>query len=269
MPLALGTQTGGSTIRPAAFCGVVGYKPSFNTINRAGLKFVAESLDTIGVLARSAEDAALCAHVLSGRALPDFEAIGARAPRIGLYRSSRWQKADDATRAMIERVAASLAKAGARVADIELPETIERLYNEHNHIMGYESARALAWEFMHHADKLSASLRQRLEQGWALPRDMYDAVREYARLARRALAERMNEFDFLLTPSAEGEAPAQLDTTGSSLFNRIWTLLGVPSVTLPSGKGPRGLPLGVQLVGRFDADSELLAWAHWAARHID
>ena len=267
VPLALGTQTGGSTIRPAAYCGAVGYKPSFNTINRAGLKFVSESLDTIGIIARSAEDAALCVHVLSDRALADFSAA-ARAPRIGVYRSSRWQEADDATRAQIEAAAAALAKAGARVSDAVLPESVERLYDVHNDVMGYEAARTFAWEYANHLDKISPNLRKRLDEGWALPRAKYDAARECARVARRTLAERMNDYDFLLTPSAPSEAPARLDTTGNSLFNRIWTLLGVPCVTLPCGKGPKGLPLAVQLVGCMDADSELLAWSDWAARHL-
>jgi Asp-tRNA(Asn)/Glu-tRNA(Gln) amidotransferase A subunit family amidase len=266
VPLALGTQTGGSTIRPASYCGAVGYKPSFNTIARAGLKFVSESLDTIGIIARSAEDAALCVHVLSARALPDFNVKG--APRVGVYRSSHWQEADQATRAGIEAATAALAKAGARVSDAQLPASVERLYDLHNDVMGYESARTFAWEYTNHLDKLSANLRKRLDAGWALPRARYDAAREGARAARRELAERMKDYDFLLTPGAPGEAPARLDTTGDALFNRIWTLLGVPCVTLPNGKGPQGLPLGVQLIGRMDDDSALLAWAHWAARQL-
>ena len=268
VPLALGTQTGGSTIRPAAFCGIVGYKPSFNTINRAGLKFVAESLDTIGIMARSVEDAALCVHVLSGRTLPDFGQAPARAPRVGICTTPRWHEADSATQAEIERVGAQLAKAGAQIAEAKLPEGSARLFDEHSYVMGYESARALAWEYLHHADRISASLRLRLEEGWALPRKAYEAARELGRECRRRLADQMRDYDFLLTPSACGEAPGQLNTTGNSVFSRVWTLLGVPCVTIPCGKGPQGLPLGAQLVGRFDGDSELLYWAHWAEREI-
>lgn len=282
VPLALGTQTGGSTIRPAAYCGAVGYKPSFNSINRAGLKFVAESLDTIGVLARTAEDAALGLQVLSGRTAPDFSQSPASilqippgrtspdfaqprtgSPRIGVCRTPRWHDADASTHAAIERVASQLAKAGARIATFELPSGTERLFDEHGTIMGYESARALAWEYLNHPDKISATLRPRLAEGWQLPREAYDAARVLARDCRRRLADSMRNYDFLLTPSAPGEAPGNLGTTGSSVFNRVWTLFGVPCVTLPCGAGPRGLPLGVQLVGRFDNDVELLAWAHW------
>jgi amidase len=268
VPLALGTQTGGSVIRPAAFCGAVGCKPSFNTINRAGLKFAAESLDTIGVFSRSAEDAALGLHVLSGRALPDFKQTGARKPRVGLCRTPRWRDADVETHAAIERAAAQLAKAGARVADFELPEGGAALFEEHGKIMNYESARALAWEYLNHPDKISATLRPRIEEGWQISREAYDAARSLARDCRRRLADRMADYDFLITPSAPGEAPATLETTGSSVFNRVWTLLGVPCVTLPFGTGPHKVPLGVQLVGPFDGDSALLAWAHWAERAL-
>ncbi len=268
VPLALGTQTGGSTIRPAAFCGVLGYKPSFNTINRAGLKFVAESLDTIGILARTAEDAALGLQILSGRAAPDFARQDIGHPRVGVCRTSRWQDADSPTHAAIERVASLFATAGARVDDFELPAESDRLFGEHGMIMGYESARALAWEYLNHPDQISASLRPRLDEGWQLSRQAYDAARALTRGCRRKFADRMCDYDFLLTPSAPGEAPDNLKTTGSSVFNRVWTLLGVPCITLPCGAGPRGLPLGVQLVGSFDADIELLAWAHWAEHKI-
>lgn len=265
VPLALGTQTGGSTIRPAAYCGVVGCKPSFGSINRAGLKFVAESLDTIGLIARSAEDIALLLHVLSGRAIPDLQARPGRKPRIGLFRTPRWHEADAATQAAIESAAARLAMAGAKVSEFEAPPGYAQLFDGQNRIMCYEEARALAWEHANHADQISESLRPRIEEGWALSREAYDAARLLARDCRRRLAEQMQNCDYLLTPSAPGEAPATLTTTGTSVFNRVWTLLGVPCVTLPFGTGPNGLPLGVQLVGSFDGDSDLLACADWAA----
>jgi Asp-tRNA(Asn)/Glu-tRNA(Gln) amidotransferase A subunit family amidase len=262
VPLALGTQTGGSTIRPASYCGTVGHKPSFGSINRAGLKFVAESLDTIGIFARSAEDVGLAAHVLTGRPMPDL-AAPPRPPHIGLCRTPRWQEADSAMRAAVEAAAAVAAKAGARVTDFEMPAGSERLFDEHTIVMQYEEARAFAWEYAHHRGEISDTLLPRVEEGLRCPRAAYDAARALARDCRRRFADRMREVDFLLTPGAAGEAPEGYATTGSSLFNRVWTLLGVPCVSIPHGTGPRGLPLGVQLVGAFDADMELLAWAGW------
>jgi Asp-tRNA(Asn)/Glu-tRNA(Gln) amidotransferase A subunit family amidase len=263
VPFALGTQTGGSVIRPAAYCGAAGLKPSFGSINRAGLKFVSESLDTIGIFARHAEDLALALEAASGRTAPNFAAPMGK-PRVGLCRTPRWADADAATQANLEAAAERLGKAGARVRPFDLMGS-EALFDRHKQIMGFESARALAWEYANHPDKISASLKPRLDDGWKVTRAQYDEMRGIARNCRRGLADAMRDVDFLLTPSAPAEAPAlELGTTGDPVFNRAWTLLGVPCVTLPFGKGPRGLPLGVQLVGAVDADMTLIAWARWA-----
>ncbi len=265
VPLALGTQTGGSVIRPAAYCGVAGCKPSFGSINRAGLKFVSESLDTIGVFARSVEDLALTLHILTLRPLIEFDVD---KPRVGLCRTPRWQDADGETQANLERAAQALARAGARVSDFELPAGSQALFDRHAAIMGYESARALAWEQTAFPAQISASLRPRLEAGWRVTREDYDEVRGIARVCRRRLAEMQRDVDFLLTPSSASAAPASLASTGDPVFNRAWTLFGVPCVTLRFGAAASGLPLGVQLVGAFDQDMPLLAWARWAERAL-
>ncbi len=267
VPLALGTQTGGSVIRPAAFCGVYACKPSFGSINRAGMKFDAESLDTIGVFGRSVECLALALEPLAGRAAPDFGRIDNK-PRVGLCRTPSWKLADPATQASLEAAAHRLSQAGARVHSFELPPGSDQLFDRHQVIMGYENARALAWEYNHFPDKISADLKPRLDEGWQFTRAEYDALRAHASRCRSALVDAMREVDFLLTPSARGEAPASLATTGDPVFNRAWTLFGVPCVTIPFGKGPQGLPLAVQLVGAFDADTALLRWADWAARNL-
>jgi amidase len=269
VPLALGTQTGGSIIRPAAYCGVVGFKPTLHSINRAGLKSVAESLDTIGLFARHAEDIALALHILAGRALRQFAAGDARKPRVGLFRTPRWHEADAAAQASVEGAAAKLAQRGATLSTFEPPASFAALDEAQPRIMNYETARALAWEHLEHAAELSDSLRRRIEEGWALSREAYDAARQAARMGRREMAERMREFDFLLTPPAGGEAPATLRSTGTSVFNRVWTLLGVPCIALPCGVGASRLPLGVQLVGQRDEDMQLLGWADWAARSLN
>lgn len=267
VPLALGTQTGGSTIRPAAYCGAVGFKPTFNLINRAGIKPVAESLDTVGLFARSPEDIALLLNVLTDVEMPSEGRQAGRRPRIGLLRTSQWRAADAATREAIEHAAVLLAEAGAAVSDCHWRDDAA-LGEAQLRIMGYESARALAWEQANHAAALSDALRPRLAEGWALPRKDYEAALRLAREARVRYAGRMQDCDFLLTPAASGEAPAGLAATGSSQFARIWTLLGVPCISLPFGTGPLGLPLAIQLVGRRGADRDLLAWADWVASRL-
>ena len=266
VPLGFGTQTGGSTIRPASFCGIVGYKPSFGTINRAGLKFFSESLDTIGVLGRSVEDCALLVHAVSSRALPDFDA--ARAPRIGLVRTSRWKDATDAMQSAVESAAAAAAKAGGEVRELELPADFDALYDTQILIMNYEAARALAHERYTQPGRLSDYLRKTLDKYWDTPRERYDQAMRHARACRQAYASLFEEVDVLLTPSAPGEAPKGITSTGNSLFNRNWTLLGAPCVTIPHGTGPAGLPLGVQIVGAYDDDARVLLAAQWLTRSL-
>ena len=265
VPLALGTQTGGSVIRPGAYCGVAACKPSFGSINRAGLKFVSESLDTIGVFARKVDELGPLLHVLTGRPLSETPSA---KPRVGLCRTPRWSEADGETQANLEGAAQALAKAGAQVRDFDLPKGSAALFDRHSAVMGYESARALAWEYTQYPEQISTNLRPRLEAGWRVTRQDYDEVRGIARSCRRQLAEQLREFDFLLTPSAASAAPASLASTGSPVFNRAWTLFGVPCVTLPFGAAANALPLGVQLVGAFDQDMALLEWAKWAARQL-
>lgn len=265
-PLAFGTQTGGSTIRPAAYCGIVGYKPSFGTINRAGLKPLAESLDTIGVMARTIADCALLVHAVSSRTRPDLAAKLPRAPRIGFFRTPRWQDAAPATQATLEKAASALAQQGAAMREIALPEEFDRLYEEQALIMNFEAARALAHERFTHPELLSEHLRSKLEEHWAMPREPYAAALRHARQCRQVLTGLFSDIDVLLTPGAPGEAPQGIGGTGSSLFNRNWTLLGVPCVTIPAGRGPQGLPLGVQIIGCYDEDERLLRCAEWV-RH--
>jgi amidase len=263
VPLAFGTQTGGSVIRPAAFCGIVGYKPSFGTINRAGLKQLAESLDTIGVMARSVEDCALLTHVVSARRLPDFSTALAQTPRVGLLRTSRWSDASPAAQVALDAAAAAIAKKGARVTDVSMPAEFDRLHEDQMVIMNFEAARALAHERFTHPELLSEYLRNKLEDYWHKPREAYTAVMRHALDCRRMYADLVADFDVLLTLSAPGEAPQGITGTGSSLFNRVWTLLGAPCVTIPAGNGPQGLPLGVQIVGAYDDDERVLRIAEW------
>lgn len=264
-PLAFGTQTAGSVIRPAAYCGVVGYKPSFGLINRHGMKLMSESLDTVGVMARSVADCALFAGAVSGRDLGDPESRSGAAPRIGLCRSPVWDRAAPETHALFEHAATRLAQAGATVQDFVMPPAFDALEAAHAIIMNGESARALGWEMNTARDQLSPALRERMEWGLLQPEAALVESQALFRFLQDGFAQMMDAFDILLTPAAPGEAPTGLAYTGDASFNFIWTSLHVPCVTVPAGTGPNGMPLGLQIVAPRGRDREALAWAAWVA----
>jgi Asp-tRNA(Asn)/Glu-tRNA(Gln) amidotransferase A subunit family amidase len=264
-PLAFGTQTAGSVIRPAAFCGVVGYKPSFGLINRFGMKLMSESLDTVGVMARCVADCALFAGAVAGRDLGNPDVRPERAPRFGICRSPVWEAALPETNELLTRVASALARAGADVADRELSPECARVVEAHPVVMNSESARALGWELTNAREGISEGLRERLDFGLSRSEaEIVDAHLAFER-AQRAFPACMDGLDALVTPSASGQAPAGLEWTGDPAFNLIWTSLHVPCVTVPAGTGPDGLPLGIQIVTRFGEDRQALAWAQWVA----
>jgi Asp-tRNA(Asn)/Glu-tRNA(Gln) amidotransferase A subunit family amidase len=249
VPLAFGTQTAGSVVRPASFCGVVGYKPSFGLINRTGVKPLADSLDTVGILAGNVDDAAFFAGVLTERPALRHLALLAPAPRFGLYRTPMWDEAEPAAAAALDRARAALERAGARVDEIAIDPT-------HHRLTAVQDAR------------LSPRLAQQLDAGMAVGADEYDAARALAETARAGLGGFFGDCDAILTPAAPGEAPAGLGYTGNPVFNRMWTLLGVPCATVPAHWGESGLPTGVQLVGRAQDDARLLACAAFLERAL-
>ena len=268
-PIAYGTQTAGSVLRPAAYCGVVGYKPSFGMINRHGMKLMSESLDTVGVIARSVADCALFAGAVAGRDLGDPDARPDRAPRIGICRSPAWDLALPETLALLPRVASALARAGASVVERELSPDVAAIAGAHPIVSSHESGRALGWEVANARDQISAGLRDRLE--WALSLNEGVVAKAHAAFerAQRGFPACMDGLDALVTPSAPGQAPAGLEWTGDPAFNLIWTSLHVPCVTVPAGTGPGGLPLGIQIVTRLGEDRQALAWAQWVAAAIE
>ncbi len=264
VPLALGTQTAGSMIRPAAFCGIVGYKPTFGFVCRAGLKSFSESLDTVGVFAASVKDAAFLAAVLSGRdGLSPGDA--AFTPRIGLCRSYEWDHAEPVMQDAFDKAGTQLAKAGAKVVNFNLSSPFSGLATVQKAIMLFEGAQALAHEHRVHRNHLSDRLRNDLNEGLVISAMSVDQGKMLADKCRRCLADEMDELglDALLTPSAIGAAPAGLEATGDPVFCRAWTLLGVPCINVPGLHAPSGLPLGVQVVGRFGDDARALMVADW------
>ena len=264
-PLAFGTQTAGSIIRPAAFCGVVGYKPSFGLVNRMGMKLMSDSLDTVGVMARSVADCALFAGAISGRNLGDPDTRPASPPRIGVCRTPVWDRAGPETPELFERVAAQLTRAGATLSDFELPREFDAFEAAHAVVMNKESARALGWEINTARERISPTLLERLDWGLAQPEAAMVESLALFRSLQSSFAGLIDGFDILLTPSAPGEAPVGLEWTGDAGFNFIWTSLHVPCVTVPAGVGPNGMPLGVQIVAPYGRDREALAWAAWVA----
>ena len=267
-PLAFGSQTAGSVIRPAAFCGVVGYKPTFGMISRVGSKLMSDSLDTVGVMARSVADCALFAAAVSGRPLGDPDVAPGRPPFVGVCRTHLWNKADEETQALLARVAETLARAGATVEDRDLPPECAALEIAHPIVMNVESARAMGWELANARERISDQLLDRLDFGLAqTDQAVAEAYEVFAR-SQQAFPAAIDGLDILITPSAPGEAPEGLDWTGDPVFNFIWTSLHVPCVTVPAGTGRNGLPLGVQIVARWGEDKQALAWAQWVAAAI-
>ena len=281
-PLALGTQTGGSIIRPAAFCGVVGYKPTFNRVNRAGLKFSAESLDTIGFFARNVKDISLLAHALIGQGSPQFRLN--HPPRIGLYRTTHWDDANELVQQTLIESASKLKKAGASVVEIALSKQFDRLYEAQNTMMFYEAYKSMIFEMTNFKDQLSLALRERLEKGKNITHQEYSKELSYSKNCINLFANEISSVDILITLSAPGEAPKGLHSTGNSLFNRIWTLLGVPCIHIPIDRSeekkvvsiqkdidPKNtsitkaspLPVGFQIIGHLNEDVKTLEYANW------
>ncbi len=260
VPIGLGTQTGGSILRPACYCGVIGTKPSFGTISRAGMKLASDTLDTIGLLARTIDDIALFADVLSAREPRPVEPL---APlRIGLCRTFLWDKAQPETQQAVEWAAEKLAS-HVEVRDLALPEGFQSLVEARAVIDDFERARALTYEWQHHGDLLSPHMAATVERGLAIPHPRYVDALRLAAAARTLLPAIFAEVDLILGPCATGEAPHGFESTGDSTFQGLWTLLQVPTIGLPTHRGPHGLPVGIQLVAPLYEDTRLLRFARW------
>lgn len=267
-PLAFGTQTAGSVIRPGAYCGCIAYKPSFGLINRAGVKPLADSLDTIGVFARSVEDAAFFVGILAERPALRHLAVPQHAPRFGLYRTPVWEEAEPATAAALDAARAALERAGAAVAELPIAPEHQGVTEAQDTIMWFETVRALAHERLEHSAELSPRLAQLIDTGMATGADVYDQALARAAVARAGLDGFFGTCDAILVPAAPGEAPAGLGNTGNPVFNRMWTLLGVPCVAMPARWADNGLPTAVQLVGRPRDDAQLMTCAAFLERAL-
>ena len=268
VPLAFGTQTGGSVIRPAAYCGVVGYKPTFNDFSRVGIKMQCHSLDTLGLMARTLDDIALFRGAVL-KLPPVAIDRGIPRPRVGLCRTPIWDEASTDTKKLLEATAGKLADKGAAVVDVAFAPAFNDILDDHGAISGWESARNYADERLREPDKVSGELMAGLKRGLDVTLERYVAAQRKSVAFKAHVDSLFDKVDVLLCPSAPGEAPAGIEFTGDPRFNSIWTLAGTPCVTLPAGTGTHGLPLGIQLVGLRHEDDRLLSTAAWVAAHLN
>jgi len=279
VPGAIGSQTNGSVIRPAAFCGVVGFKPTHGLIPRTGALLLSRTLDHVGTFTRTVEDAALLAETLAGFdqedpdtrpvARPPFAAVAASEPPLppsfAFVRSPVWEQAERTTREAFDELVASL---GDTVSEVELGPSFGSAVDWHRTIMEVEMAYNLHRDYKKAGDQLSEPLRKLIERGRTFSAvDYLAAVGGIAPL-NAAVDSIFDEYDAIVTPAAPGEAPRGLGSTGNPVFSSLWTYLGTPAVTLPLMQSEVGMPLGVQLVGRRGNDARLLRTARWLVNNL-
>jgi len=261
IPLALGTQTGGSVIRPAAYCGVAAIKPSFGLLPTVGVKPFSWSLDTLGLMAASADDAGLALAAIAARPELDAPAANLSGLRIGIHRQIYAGAPEQASEKALQRFEELAKAAGATLVAHDGPPELADAFRAHGPLQDYEAAQALAWEYAHHRNALPPKLRAYLDAARVTTPEQYDEARRVSRRGREAARTFFAEVDVVVTYAAPGEAPDTLGSTGDSRFNRLWTLLGVPCVTVPLTRGARGLPATVQVIAGFANDHLAIAVA--------
>ncbi len=264
VPVAIGTQTNGSVIRPAAFCGVVGFKPTFELIPYTGALHFSPTLDHVGVFARSVRDAAVFAACLAdkGALAPDLSEPE-RAPRIGYLMKFPWNEGEPDACACLETALARLAAAGAEVRDLSLPAEMSRAHLILRTIMFYEAGREHAQCQERHRGQMSATLNAAIDEGRSISEESYRAAlvkRSAVIAAARAL---FAECDAIASLPAPGAAPQRLDITGDPSFCTLWSLTGFPAISIPFAVAPNGLPLGLQIAAPTGRDDRVLAVAAW------
>ncbi|MGH8698955.1 MAG: amidase, partial [Burkholderiales bacterium] len=278
-PLALGSQTNGSTIRPASFCGVYGFKPTHGLVPRQGVMKLSRALDHVGLFARTLEDIALIAESLVGwdeddpdtrpRAAVPFRQVAAQAPPLApllaFVKPPVWDRAEPETKEAFAELAGQLA---ARIVEVELPPATAEALDWHRIIMEAEMAANLDREFEQGRERLSPSLRDQLARGREVRALDYQRALARVPLLNQGFEEIFARCDAIVTPAAAGTAPHGLASTGDPSFCTLWTLCGMPALNLPLMRGSNGLPLGVQLVGPRDADARLLRTAGWLVEQL-
>jgi Asp-tRNA(Asn)/Glu-tRNA(Gln) amidotransferase A subunit family amidase len=259
VPLAIGSQTGGSTIRPASYCGIVGFKPSFAVLPTAGMKCFSWSLDTVGLFARTVQDVSLFAQAVSGKRIA---AKAARAPGdwvVGVPDAYPWGELTASAGQAMDRATAALRQAGVRVVNCTLPSWVGEAFIAHDAVQGWEAVRALRREMETAADRLSPLLREYLSASMQISDEAYANAQATLARTRSESALWLSGIDVLLSPSAPDEPPTGYASTGASTFNRAWTLLGAPCVSVPGAVGVNGRPMGLQMIAPPGSDDVCLA----------
>ena len=261
-PVCFGTQTTGSVIRPAAYCGVIGYKPSYGDFDKSGILPNSPSIDTLGLMSRSVEDIALFRSILLEEDLVSIQKVDLSKIKIGFVRTPHWDKTDDSTKEAFEHFLNLLRSDKLNVVDLEIDNLISKSDALHLDISGYEFKRSISHERFNYYDQLSDQLRNgRLNDGYQVSNKNYQLALKDLSILKNQIDAVFDKTDLIITPSAPGEALKGLEYTGSPIFNTTWSLNGNPCITLPLFKGKQELPIGCQLVARFGEDDQLLNYA--------
>jgi Asp-tRNA(Asn)/Glu-tRNA(Gln) amidotransferase A subunit family amidase len=269
VPLANGTQTGGSVIGPAASCGVYGYKASLDGLDRSGIHHLKPNIDTLGLFARSIADLALLRAVSHGKNRAEsIELPAGTVPCIGVCRTPHWEKTAPCVMQALEDSASNLSRAGARVEDVTLPGYLAEIEPDFAIISGVEGARALATEARDHFETFNPWIRERCEQSAKITEERYREALGNAARGRALLKDCFTGFDVFITPSLPDEAPQDLTSVHPSLFNRMWTHMYTPAIHLPLFEGPNGMPVGFQVIGPQDQDDRTIAFAAWIGARL-
>ena len=261
-PVCFGTQTTGSVIRPAAYCGVVGYKPTYGDFDKSGILPNSPSIDTLGLMSRSVEDVSLFRSILLEEELVGPKKIDLSKISIGFVKTPHWDKTDPSTQSKLEALINTLRLEKFNIIDLNLDQIISKADQLHIDISGYEFKRSISYERFNHFKELSDILRNgRLNDGYQVTNELYKKAVKEVQVLKANIDSVFDDIDLIITPSAPGEALKGLEYTGSATFNTTWSLSGNPCITIPLFKGKQNLPIGCQLVTRFGNDNQLLDYA--------
>ena len=267
IPVAFGTQTGSSILRPSSYCGIIGYKPTFGRFNIFGIKPAAQSLDTLGLHVRSMEDIQLFTSVLINRNFKPLESPS-YFPKIGICRTELWDFALPETKLALENAATNLEESGAKVSDVKTPSSFKGLEEARILINCYERSRHMVYEWTEHRASLSMPFQEVINAGLNMSNDDYTAAMKQTEKCLNESNNMFQDLDLIIAPCVDGEAQLGLDFSGNPRFSGLWTAIRLPTLNLPTHLGPNGLPVSIQLVGQYRGDDKFLSIAKWVLQKL-